>query len=69
MKKIVYTLFIALVFVFSIAPAKAEDGGIPIGGKTCGIAGYPPCPIPAELPSDEDTYYKTVLDYLSQLFG
>ena len=69
MKKNTFTLFIALVFVFSIVPVSAGDGGVPIMGKTCGIANTPPCPLADEQPSEDTTYYKTVIDYLAQLFG
>jgi hypothetical protein len=62
-------LFIAFIFVFSTVSIKA-DGGVPIMGKNCGITAYPPCPVAAPIEPTEDTaYYKTVIDYLAQLFG
>lgn len=67
MKKITFTLFIALVFVFSSVNSFA--GEIPIMGRTCGIPNTPPCPLADEQPTEDTTYYKTVIDYLAQLFG
>jgi hypothetical protein len=74
MKKVTVTLFLAFVLVFSSVNSFAGD--IPIMGRNC-----PPnttC-VTGEIPigglssSDtqqvDPTIFKTVIDYLSQLFG
>lgn len=68
MKKIA-TLFLAFVFVFSLSTNALAEGDIPIGGRACGNAGQPPCPGVAPVPTEDSTFYKTVIDYLAQLFG
>jgi hypothetical protein len=75
MKKFAFTLFLAFVLVFSSVNTFA--GEIPLVGRTC-----PPnttCLTDGEIPlgglasgdkqADEPTIFKTVIDYLAQLFG
>jgi len=71
MKKFAFTLFLAFIFVFSLSINTFAEGDIPNGGRnSCGITGYPPCPVAAPIePTEDATYFKTVLDYLAQLFG
>jgi hypothetical protein len=70
MKKIAVTLFLASIFVFSLSINTFAEGEIPNGGRACGIAGYPPCPVAAPIePTEDTTIFKTVIDYLAQLFG
>ncbi|HLL99780.1 MAG TPA: hypothetical protein VK400_01890 [Pyrinomonadaceae bacterium] len=74
MKKFTVTLFLVFVFVFSSTNSFAGD--IPIMGKTC-----PPnttC-VTGDIPvgglssgdtqENDPTIFKTVIDYLAQLFG
>jgi len=70
MKKIAFTLFLVSIFVFSLSTnAIAEEGNIG-HGKSC-----PPnttCLIDPQAPTsqaDDSTMFKTMLDYLAQLFG
>jgi hypothetical protein len=71
MKKIAYTLFLAFIFVFSLSINTFAEGEIPNGGRTgCGTANNPPCPVAAPIePAEDTTIFKTVIDYLAQLFG
>ena len=71
MKKFAATLFLAFVFVFSLSVNTfAEEGNIPVGGRTC-----PPnttCLVNNQVPTEQGedvTVIKTVIDYLTQLFG
>jgi hypothetical protein len=69
MKKIAYTLFLAFIFVFSLSINTFAEGNIG-HGRSCGTEGLPPCPVAAPIePSEDTTYFKTVIDYLAQLFG
>lgn len=67
MKNKLCALFLAFVFVFSLSVNAFGEGDIPIGGKTCGIAGQPPCPVAAPIDSDT-SIIKSVLDILIQIF-
>ncbi|HEY0047974.1 MAG TPA: hypothetical protein VGB68_01720 [Pyrinomonadaceae bacterium] len=69
MKKIAFTLFLAFVFVFSLSINAFAEGNIPNGGRNCGYEGVPPCLVAPIEPTEDTTYYKTVIDYLAQLFG
>jgi hypothetical protein len=71
MKKFAITLFLAFIFVFSLSINTFAEGDIPNVGRTaCGTQGLPPCPVAAPIETTEDaTIFKTVLDYLTQLFG
>jgi hypothetical protein len=71
MKKLAVTLFLAFIFVFSLSINIFAEGEIPNGGRTgCGKPDLPLCPVAAPIePIEDTTYYKTVIDYLSQLFG
>ncbi|HEX8737470.1 MAG TPA: hypothetical protein VF721_19215 [Pyrinomonadaceae bacterium] len=71
MKKIAFTLFLAFIFVFSLSiNAVADDGNIGHGRTDCGAANQPPCPVAEPIETAEDTtIFKTVIDYLAQLFG
>ena len=69
MKKFAVTLFLALVFVFSLSVNTFADGQIPTMGKNCGNASQPPCSRVAAIPTEDSTFYKKLIDYLAQLFG
>ena len=69
MKKIAFTLFLALVFVFSLSVNTFAEGDIPTMGRNCGNAGQPACPGVAPVPTENPTFYKQLFDYLAQLFG
>lgn len=71
MKKFTSTLFLAFIFVFSLSVNTFAEGNIPIGGRTdCGKPELPPCPVAAPIePTEDATIFKTVIDYLAQLFG
>ena len=69
MKNFVTTLFLAFVFVFLLSTNTLAEGEIPIGGRSCGNAGQPLCPGVAPVPTENPTFYKTVIDYLAQLLG
>jgi hypothetical protein len=70
MKKIAFTLFLAFIFVFSLSINAVAEGNIGNAGRNCGYEGAPPCPVAAPIETTEDTtYFKTVIDYLAQLFG
>ena len=71
MKKFAATLFLAFIFVFSLSVNIYAEGNIGNGGRTgCGTTGLPPCPVAAPIETTEDaTIFKTVIDYLAQLFG
>jgi hypothetical protein len=70
MKKFAVTLFLAFIFVFSLSINTVAEGNIPNVGRNCGFEGQPPCPVAAPIETTEDaTIFKTVIDYLSQLFG
>jgi hypothetical protein len=70
MKNFAVTLFLAFVFVFSLSVNIFAEGNIPNGGRNCGYEGAPPCPVAAPIETTDDTtIFKTVIDYLSQLFG
>jgi hypothetical protein len=70
MNKFAATLFLAFVFVFSLSVNTFAEGDIPVGGRSC-----PPnttCLVGNQAPTEqaEDaTIMKTVIDYLTQLFG
>jgi hypothetical protein len=69
MKNFTLTLFLAFIFVFSLSVNAFAEGNIG-HGRTCGTAGLPPCPIAAPIePTEDATFYKTVIDYLAELFG
>jgi hypothetical protein len=69
MKKIAVTLFLALVFVFSLSVNTFAEGEIPTMGRNCGNTGQSPCPKVAAVPTEDSTFYKKLIDYLAQLFG
>jgi hypothetical protein len=69
MKNFAVTLFLAFVFVFSLSTNAIAEGDIGHAGRNCGYEGAPPCPVAAPIETTEDTtIFKTVIDYLSQLF-
>jgi hypothetical protein len=70
MNKFAATLFLAFVFVFSLSVNTFAEGDIPVGGRTC--LPNTTCLVAPQAPSEqaeETTVLKTVLDYLTQLFG
>jgi hypothetical protein len=77
MKKIAFTLLLAFVFVFSLSVNTFAEGQIPIAGRTC--SPNTPCLTDGQIPigglssvntqEDDATIFKTVIDYLAQLFG
>jgi hypothetical protein len=70
MKKIAVTLFLAFIFVFSLSINTFAEGEIPNVGRNCGLPDLPPCPVAAPVePTEDTTIFKTVIDYLAQLFG
>jgi hypothetical protein len=71
MKKFAVTLFLAFIFVFSLSINTFAEGEIPNGGKSsCGKPDLPPCPVASPIePAEDATIFKTVIDYLAQLFG
>jgi hypothetical protein len=70
MKKFAITLFLAFVFTFSLSTLARAEGNLPIGGRSC-----PPntaCLVDNQVPTQQEedaTILKTVIDYLTQLFG
>jgi hypothetical protein len=70
MKNFAVTLFLAFVFVFSLSTNAIAEGDIGLAGRTC-----PPnttCLVNTQTPTtqaEDATIFKTVIDYLSQLFG
>ncbi|HEX8370878.1 MAG TPA: hypothetical protein VF604_20195 [Pyrinomonadaceae bacterium] len=71
MKKNAVTLCLAFIFVFSLSVNVVAEGGIGHAGRTdCGKPDLPPCPVAAPIePNEDTTIFKTVIDYLAQLFG
>jgi hypothetical protein len=76
MKNFAVTLFLAFIFVFSLSTNSFAEGDIPVGGRNC-----PPnttC-VTGDIPvgglssgdtqEDNTIIFKTVIDYLAQLFG
>lgn len=70
MKKSALSLLLATAFVFLMSANAVAEGDIGIGGRNC-----PPnttCAIEPQTPTDradDATIFKTVIDYLAQLFG
>jgi hypothetical protein len=70
MKNFAVTLILAFVLVCLLSVNSFAEGNIGIGGRSC-----PPnttCLVSTESPTeqaDDATIIKTVIDYLSQLFG
>jgi hypothetical protein len=70
MKNKLSALLLVLVFVFSLSTGIFAEGEIPIGGRSCGQANQPPCPVAAPIePTEDTTIIKTMLDYLAKIFG
>ncbi|HEX8370337.1 MAG TPA: hypothetical protein VF604_17455 [Pyrinomonadaceae bacterium] len=81
MKNFAFTLFLAFVFVFSLSVNTFAEGEIPTMGRTCPttttcladgeipISGKSLVDTQAPTQTEEATIFKTVIDYLSQLFG
>ncbi|HEX8367706.1 MAG TPA: hypothetical protein VF604_03990 [Pyrinomonadaceae bacterium] len=80
MKNFAVTLFLAVIFVSSLS-ANSFAGDLPIGGRSC--PPNTTCLVEGDLPiggkslvdtqvptqTEDATIFKTVIDYLSQLFG
>ena len=58
MKNSLFTLFLACVILFSLSVNTFAEGEIPIGGISS-----------TDTQADDATTFKTVIDYLAQLFG